>query len=77
MYDAHGVSTRIFVNATCNHIMQSLAPGKQYQPVRCSEHVCEGMLMTADMVKVSGSTVGGLRVTAVNGVSRCAGHREP
>ena len=57
--------------------MQSLAPGKQYHPVRCSEHACEGMLMTADMVKVSGSTVGGLRVTAVNGVSRCAGHREP
>ena len=57
--------------------MRSLASAKQYHPVRCSEHVCGGMLMTADMVRVRGSVAGGLRVTAVNGVSRCAGHREP
>ena len=57
--------------------MRSLASAKQYHPVRCSEHVCGGMLMIADMVRVRGSVAGGLRVTAVNGVSRCAGHREP
>ena len=33
--------------------------------------------MTADMVRVRGSIAGGLRVTLVNGVSRCVGHREP